>query len=79
MEAIKELTTVMSSEWVEQAELSSEEIQIHTPSSTLQSKVGRSWERVLYKPTVGANLMSSSYAHHYLGNEPVTPQVFITS
>ena len=52
----------MSGEWVEEAELFSKEIQIHTPSSTLQRKVGRSWEKVLYNPMVGANLMSSSYA-----------------
>ena len=62
----------MSSEWVE-AELSSEEIQIHIPSSTIQNKVGRSLERVLYNPMVGANLMSSSYAHAYLGNQPLAP------
>ena len=61
----------MSSEWVEETELSSEEIQIHTPSSILQSKVGRSREKVLYNPTIGANLMS--YAHAYLGNEPLAP------
>ena len=61
----------MSSEWVEETELSFDEIQIHTPSSTLQSKVGISWKKVLYNPTVGANLMFSSYAHACLGNEPL--------
>ena len=61
-ESIKELTAIMSSEWVEETEFSFDEIQIHTPSSTLQSKVGISWKKVLYNPTEGANLMSSSYA-----------------
>jgi hypothetical protein len=34
-ESIKELTAIMSSEWVEEVELSSEEIQIRTPSLTI--------------------------------------------
>jgi len=38
-ESIKELTTIMSSEWVEEAEFSSEEIQIHNPSSTIHCKI----------------------------------------
>jgi hypothetical protein len=37
-ESVKELITIMSNEWVEEAELSSEEIQIHTPSLTIQCK-----------------------------------------
>jgi hypothetical protein len=51
-EYIKELTIILSGEWVEEAELSSKEIRIHTPSLTLQIKVGRSWEKVLYNPTI---------------------------
>jgi hypothetical protein len=50
----------MSGEWIEETELSSEEIQILSPSSTIRCKVRRSWENVLYNPTVGANLMSKS-------------------
>ena len=34
-ESIKELTAIMSSEWVEEAERSSEEIQIYAPPSTI--------------------------------------------
>jgi len=34
-ESIRELTAIMSSEWVEEAERSSEEIQIYAPPSTI--------------------------------------------
>jgi hypothetical protein len=68
-ETARQLTRIMSYEWVEEAERSSKEIH----SSTIQCKVGRSWEKVLYNPTVGANLMFTSYALAYLGNEPFAP------
>ena len=38
-ESIKVLTTIMSSEWVDEGECSSEEIQIRTPSSTIHCKI----------------------------------------
>ena len=37
-ESIKELTTILSNEWVEEVECASEEIQIHNPSSIIRSK-----------------------------------------
>jgi len=71
--SIKELTTIMSNEWVEESELSSEEIQIHTPSSTIQCRISTTMVDVLYNPTVGTNLMSKSFAITYLGDEPFAP------
>jgi len=41
-ESITELTLIMSNEWVEEAEFSPKEIQIHAPSSTIQCKISRS-------------------------------------
>ena len=38
-ESIRELTTIMSIEWVEEAEFSSEAIQIHTPSLIIQCNI----------------------------------------
>jgi len=72
-ESIKELSAIMSSEWLNEGELSSEEIQIHTPSQPVRCKIQGNWLDALYNPTVGANLMSSSFAHAYLGNEPLAP------
>jgi len=74
-ESVKELLAIMSSEWVEEAELSSEEIQIGTPSLTIQCKICGIMVDILYNPTVRANLMSTSFASTYLGNEPIAPTI----
>jgi len=65
----------MSSEWVEEAKLSSEEIQILTPSLTIQCQLYKIMVDILYNPTVRANLMSASFARTYLGDEPLAPTV----
>jgi hypothetical protein len=70
-ESIKELTTIMSIEWVEEGERSFEEIQIRIPPSTISCQVLRTTMDVLYSPTVKANLMSASFLSTYFGNEPL--------
>jgi hypothetical protein len=70
-ESIKELTTIMSSEWSKEAEHSSEEVQIHVPSITIQCHISRNMVNMLYNPTVRANFMSTSFACTFLGNEPI--------
>ena len=52
-------------------ERSSEEIQICVPSSTIQCNIRDDKVDVLYNPTVGANIMSASFASAYFGNEPI--------
>ena len=73
--SIKEVITIMSREWVEEVELSFEEIQICTPSSTIRCSIGRTLVDVLYSPTVGANLVSASFAHAYFSNDAITPTI----
>ena len=70
--SIKEVITIMSREWVEEVELSSEEIQICTSSSTIRCLIGRTSVDVLYNPTVRANLMSASFALTYFSNDAIT-------
>ena len=70
-ESIKELTAIMSSEWVEEVERSSKEIPIPVPPSTIRCKVLGTMVDVLYSPTVRANLMSASFTSAYFGNEPL--------
>ena len=72
-ENIKELIAIMNSEWVEEAELSSKEIQIHTPSSTIQCQLCRTSVDILYNPMVGENLMSASFAHTYFNDDILAP------
>jgi hypothetical protein len=61
----------MSREWIEEAELSSKEIQIHAPSLTIQCKIHDDLVDVLYNPTVGANIMSTYFVSAYFGKEPL--------
>jgi hypothetical protein len=63
----------MSREWTEEAKHSFEEIQIHIPSLTIQCNIRDDMMDVLYNPTVGANIMSVSFATTYIGNEPLVP------
>jgi hypothetical protein len=72
-ESIKELTTIMSTEWSQEGESFSEEIQILTPSSTMQCHISRNMVNALYNPTVEANIMSKSFARAYLGNKQIAP------
>ena len=72
-ESIRELTTIMSTKWTTEGELSSEEIQIRAPSSSIRCKVNKDWMDVLYNPTVGANIMSKSFATSCLGDNPCSP------
>ena len=65
----------MSSEWVDKEELSSEEIQIRAASLPIRCKIQGNWVDMLYNPTVGANLMSISFALTCLGKEPHAPIV----
>ena len=74
-ESIKELNAIMSSEWVDEGERSSEEIQIHTPSSTIHCKIQGTCVDVLYNPFVGANLMSTAFISAYLGEKSLAPIV----
>lgn len=72
--SIRELTSILSSEWVTEGELSSEEIQIRAPSTPLRCKIQGEWVDMLYNPTVGANIMSKSFAL-CLGEHLCTPTV----
>jgi hypothetical protein len=68
---IKRLTAVMSSEWVQEGELLLEEIQIQTPSLTIPCFVQGTTVSALYNPTVGANIISSSFALSHLSEYPL--------
>ena len=65
----------MSSEWVKEVELSSEEIQIRALSSTIRCLINRTSVDVLYNPTVGANLMSASFVDTYFCDDAITPTI----
>jgi hypothetical protein len=66
---------ILSNEWTEEVERSSEEIQIHVPPSTVQCKIHGMMVEVLYNPTVRANIMSATFASTYFDNESLAPTV----
>ena len=68
---VRDLTAVMSSEWVQEGELSSEPLKIVAPSLTIHCFIQGTLEEVLYNPTVRANIMSASYAFMHLENSLV--------
>ena len=68
---VRALTAIMSSEWVEEGELSSEPLQIIAPSLNIHCFIQGTLEEVLYNPMVGANIMSASYALTHLENSLV--------
>jgi hypothetical protein len=74
-ETVKKLTTIMSNEWLREGELSSEAIQIRCPSSTITCLIGVNLVRALYNPSVGANIMSATFAFNYLGDRLLEPTV----
>jgi hypothetical protein len=70
-EIIKGLTSVISSEWVQEGELFFKAIQIQTPSLTIPCFIQRTVVPALYNPMVGANLISTSFALNHLSENPV--------
>jgi len=63
----KELVSIISSEWLEESELSSEVIQIH-----------KDYFNALYNPVVGVNIMTLSFAHEFLKHMSLSPTTKLT-
>jgi len=59
---LRELIAVMSSEWLEESELSSDVIRLDTPSITIRSAYNSDRFDALYNHVVGINIMSESFA-----------------
>jgi hypothetical protein len=72
-ETIKGLTIVISSKWIQEGELSSEAIQIRTPSLTIQCFIQGTAVTALYNPTVGKKIISTSFALDHLGKNSFFP------
>ena len=72
-EAVKWVTAVMNSNWVDVGEMSPEAIQIQTSLDTLSCFIQGTTVSVLYNPTVGVNIMSASFALSHLSDDPLLP------
>ena len=70
---LRELISIMSSEWLEESELSSEVICLDTPPIPIRCAYNSSQFDALYSPVVGINIMSKSFAHKLFGKLILTP------
>jgi len=70
---LRELISVMSSEWLEESELSSEVIRLDTPPIPIRCAYDSDQFYSLYNPIVGINIMSGAFAHKLFGKLMLTP------
>jgi hypothetical protein len=69
----KELVSIMTNEWLEESELSSEVIHIDSTSFTINYQINKAPFDALYNPVVGVNIMSLDFAHDLLKYMPLAP------
>jgi hypothetical protein len=68
-----ELVSVISSEWLEESELSSYVIRLDSPSLPIRCSFNSDHIDALYNPVVGINIMSVSLAQHLMRHMTLTP------
>ena len=71
---LRELILVMSSEWLEELELSSHVIRLDTPPITIRCAYDSDQFDAPYNPVVGINIMSKAFALKLFKNLVLTPQ-----
>jgi hypothetical protein len=68
-----ELVSIISSEWLEESELSSHVIRLDSPSLPIRCSFNSNHIDALYNPVVGINIMSVSLAQHLMRHMTLTP------
>ena len=64
---------IISNEWLEESELSSDVIHLDSPSISIHCQINKAPFDALYNPVVCINIMSASFAHDLLKHMPLTP------
>jgi hypothetical protein len=64
---------VISHEWLEESEFSSDVIHLDSPSTSICCQIHEDPFDALYNLVVGVNIMSVSFAHNLLEYMPLTP------
>jgi hypothetical protein len=70
---MKELVSIISNEWLEESELSSDVFHLDSPSTSIHWKIHGDPFEARYNAIVGVNIMSASFAHDLLKYMPLTP------
>jgi hypothetical protein len=68
-----ELVSVISSEWLEESELSSDVFRLDSPSLPIHCSIDSNHIDALYNPVVGINIMSISLAQYLMKHMTLTP------
>jgi hypothetical protein len=72
---VKELTTIITNEWLGEAQLSPEVICLDSPSTSIRCQIHKTSFDAFYNLVVGVNLMSKSFAYTLSGNMQLTPTI----
>jgi hypothetical protein len=70
---MKELTTIISNEWLGESKLSSEVTRLDFSSTSIHCQIHKTSFDAFYNPIVGVNIMSISFAHTLPRNFQLTP------
>jgi hypothetical protein len=70
---MKELVSIISNEWLEESELSSNVIRLDSPSISIRCQINKAPFDALYNLIMGVNIISASFAHDLLKHMPLTP------
>jgi hypothetical protein len=70
---MKESMSIISNEWLEELEFSSNVIRLDSPSTSIHCQIHRDPFEDRYNLIVGVNIMSASFAHDLLKHIPLTP------
>jgi hypothetical protein len=70
---VKELTMIISNEWLREFKLSLEVIRLDSPSTSIHYQIHKTSLNVFYNMVVGINIMSKSFAHTLPRNMQLTP------
>jgi hypothetical protein len=68
-----ELASIMSGEWLEESELSSDVVHLDSPSIPIQCTINGTPFDALYNLVVGINIMALSFFHQFIKNKPLSP------
>jgi hypothetical protein len=67
--------SIISNEWLEKLEFSSDVIHLDSPSISIHCQINKTLFDALYNPIVDVNIMSASFAHDLLKHMPLTPTI----
>jgi hypothetical protein len=70
---MKELSKIISNEWLGESKLSSEVIRLDSPSTSIRCQIHKASFDAFYNPIVGVNIMSKYFAHILPKNFQLTP------